>query len=323
MKVTKAHVNIILIILVTFLYFYVTFFSKSYLESKMGKESGFFSMFFFTLNHALYAKSNYLNFKINTQDWMFKFQEGWNDYFEPYEINEHTQIFHIIKQYPNLLTEYSISEYKQIIPLIYRYNQKTLDYIRDVKSRLNLVDGAYDSIFIRRGDKIISGESEYDSAEKYIDALVSINPAVKVVYVQSDDYGVIEEMRLHISKKQMTLELKTLCEEWQRGTVVFTNYKDIDFYVGKDSEYVKKNKEALLANKSVEEMSPSEVYNHTIIMLAGIDLVCKSNICVLDYESNVGRFIKLFHTNPNNVFNILDPANDINYKKMVCPAFSF
>lgn len=323
MKLTKAHVNILLIILVCSLYLYFTFLSKSYLESRMGKESGFFTMFFFTLNHALYAKSNYLNYRINTERWMFRFKDGWTDYFEPYEINDKTQIFHITKQYPNILTEYSIADYKNIIPSIYRYNQKTKDYIKDVKSKLNLIDGSYDSIFIRRGDKIISGESEYNSAEKYIDSLVSNNPAAKVIYVQTDDYGVIEEMRTHVNKKQMTMEIKTLCQEWQRGTVVFSNYKDIDFYVGKDSEYVKKNKDALLANKSVEEMSPSEVYDHTIIMLAGIDLVCKSNICILDYESNVGRFIKLFHTNPTNVINILDPVNDIDYKKMVCPAFSF
>jgi len=280
-------------------------------------------MLFFTFNHALYARENNLNFRINTDDWMYKFKEGWHDYFENYEINDKTQIFHIVKSYPTVLTEYSIGEYKAIIPFIYRYNQKTKEHIRDAKSKLNLEDGLYDSIFVRRGDKIISGESEYNSAEKYIDLLVSKNPVCKIVYVQTDDYGVIEEMRVHISKKQMKLEVKTLCDESQRGTVVFSNYKEMDNYKSKDSDYVKKNKNALLSNKSVDQMSPSEIYDHTIQMIVGLDIVCKSHMCVLDYESNVGRFLKLFHNNSSNVFNLLDPLHDIDYKKMVCPSFSF
>ena len=323
MKLTKTHVNIFLIIFVCSLYLYVVFFSKSYLESHLGKESGFFSMLFFTFNHALYAESNYLNYRINTDSWMYKFEDGWTDYFEPYEINHHIQIFHVNKSYPNVLTDYSISEYKRIIPLIYRYNQTTKDYIRNIKSQLNLTDGAYDSIFVRRGDKIISGESEYNGPEKHIDLLVSKNPSCKVVYVQTDDYGVIEEMQVHISKKQIQLEVKTMCKESQRGTIVFSNYKEMDNYKSKDTDYIKKNKEALLATKSVDEMNPSEIYDHTLTMIAGLELVCKSNICILDYESNVGRFIKLFHNNPANVFNLLDPTNDIDYKKMICPAFSF
>jgi hypothetical protein len=277
----------------------------------MGRESGFFSMFFFTLNHALYANENYLNFRINTEEWIYKYKDGWKDYFEPYEINEHTQIFNVIKRYPNVLSDYSIADYKRMISAMYRYNQQTTDYISDAKSRLNLTDGSYDSIFVRRGDKI-SDENEYNGPEKYIDALVFRNPSAKVVYVQTDDFTVIEEMRTHITKKQMTLEIKTLCDETKKGELVFSNYKEED-----------NDNEESPSDKIVENMSTSEIYKHTISMIAGIDLACNSNICVLDYESNIGRFIKLFHKNSANVFNLLDPNNDIDYKKMICPAFSF
>jgi hypothetical protein len=305
MKLAKAHVNIVLIIFVSILYIYVAFFSKSYLESCLGRESGFYSMLFFTFNHALYAESTHLNFRINTDDWIFKFKDGWSDYFEPYEINNHIQIFNIYKRCPNVLEDYSIAEYKKIIPLIYKYNQTTIDYIRDVKSQLNLIDGAYDSLFVQRGDKI-SDESEYNGPEKYIDSLVLRNPYTKVVYVHTDDYQVIEEIQAHISKKQMTVEIKTLCEK--SNTVFISNYKERD------------NNES---DKIVEDMSVSEMYKNTLTMIAGVDLACKSNICVLDYESNIGRFIKLFHNNSSNVYNLLDPNNDINYKNIVCPAFSF
>ena len=45
-------------------------------------KSGFFSMFFFFVNHYIYALKNNLNFEINNANWLFKYNLGWEDYFE-------------------------------------------------------------------------------------------------------------------------------------------------------------------------------------------------------------------------------------------------
>jgi hypothetical protein len=184
----------------------------------------------------------------------------------------------------------------------------------------------YGSIFIRRGDKIISGESKYEQVDKYIELLLIKDPFIQCIYVQTDDYTVIEELNEYISIKKMDIEIKTLCDEMQRGTIVANTFKDFDKHMRNknvESDYIEKNKEHITKSKSVDEMNPDEIYNHTITMIAGVDIVCKSNTCVSDYQSNVGRFIKLFHNKSENVFSVDNPDSDIDYNKKVCPAHSF
>jgi ABC-type metal ion transport system substrate-binding protein len=126
--------------------------------------------------------------------------------------------------------------------------------------------------------------------------------------------------------KNMNIEIKTLCDKTQRGTIVANRFKDVDKHMrnkNMESDYIEKNKEELMKSKSVDEMNPYEIYNHTITMIAGVDIVCKSNICISDYQSNVGRFIKLFHNKSENVFSVDNPNSDIDYNKKVCPAYSF
>jgi hypothetical protein len=66
-----------------------------------------------------------------------------------------------------------------------------------------------------------------------------------------------------------------------------------------------------------------EIRSHTIELLSGVDIVCKSNICITDYQSNVSRFIKLYHTNSSNVYDVSNPDLDIDYNKIICPTFGF
>lgn len=70
-------------------------------------------------------------------------------------------------------------------------------------------------------------------------------------------------------------------------------------------------------------MTPTEIYNHTINIIIGIDIVLHSNICITDFQSNVSRFIKLAHLNDSNVFDVLNPKCEIDYNHCLCPAFDF
>jgi hypothetical protein len=91
--------------------------------------------------------------------------------------------------------------------------------------------------------------------------------------------------------------------------------------IDKNREYINNNNYNL--TKSTEEMNPAEIKEHTLKMIIGIDIVRSSNICVLDYQSNVGRFIKLSHVNPNSVYDVEKKTNYLDYDKIICPAFSF
>jgi hypothetical protein len=66
-------------------------------------------------------------------------------------------------------------------------------------------------------------------------------------------------------------------------------------------------------------MNTDEIYKHTLDMVIGIDILIYSKYCVLDYQSNVSRFIKLTHYHPENVIDV--EGFDLDLEKEICPAF--
>ena len=283
-------------------------------------------MFFFTLNHYIYCKNNNINFKLDTNNWLFKYKKGWDDYFKNIDINNCNNYDNIkYTKHEDILDNYSIKEYKDIISQVYIYNDITINKINEIKCNLGLFDKDYDSIFIRRGDKLIS-ESEYIHAENYIKILLDKNPNCKKIFLQTDDYNCYLELEDYIKNNNLNIKLLTLCDKNTKGFVVFNYHlnniiNSISNNIS-NKNYLESNNELKLS-KTVYDMDKNEIYNHTINMIIGIDIVSKSNICITDYKSNVGRFIKLLHKNSDNVYNILNLNNDIDYSKNHCPAWEW
>ena len=104
--------------------------------------AGFYSEFFFMINHYLYSKKNNLKFILNTDYWLFKSIKGWEDYFEP--LKNHTlQYGDIPKEYSfgKIIEYYSIEEYKNAIKDVYILNTNTKNKIMEIKYEFGLVDG--------------------------------------------------------------------------------------------------------------------------------------------------------------------------------------
>jgi hypothetical protein len=275
----------------------------------------------------MYAKNNNLNFSINTENWLFKYEKGWEDYLEPCLINTNPQINIIYHTKVNIVLEhYSLKEYKDIIPHIYRLNPIIKSKIHTIKTKYTLHDGNYASIFIRRGDKLLS-ESRYYPSEQYLSKLVELWPDCKTIFLQTDDYSSFIDLQEVISRKKLDITLITLCDPNLRGIIVFDYFKnilikdDVNTIKEENKEYMKTVIDSLKKNKSVEEMNRTEIYEHMNTMLVGIDIVLSSKICICDYESNVGRFIKLAHPHFNNVHDINNTHVDLD--KIICPAYNF
>lgn len=292
-------------------------------------KQGFYSIYFFVLNHYLYCKKNKKNYTINTDKWLFKSKNGWTDYFENFELffdqDESTEVQYY-DQMNTILDNFSLYEYRNAIKETYIYNKITFDKIYEIKQKFNLLDMNYSSIFIRRGDKLIN-ESNYYSASKYIDILLIKEPLCRRVFIQTDDYNCVLEAKEYIKNKHLDLEVITICDENNKGMVIcsyFHNWLNSN-EISKNKEYLLKVKENLQIFKPVDQMNSDEIYEHTIQMIIGIDIVLNSHICVTDYESNVSRFIKLAHNNPDNVFNINNNNNnttrDLNI--ILFPAYTF
>jgi len=285
--------------------------------------AGFYSTFFFTINHYIYCKKHNKNFKINSEGWVFKSHLGWEDYFINTELkninnSSNTKDF----GHQNVLEDYSIDEYRKAIPEIYKYNENTKKEIQNSMNKLNLSNNNYDSIFIRRGDKLGS-ESDFINEEKYIDLLLIKNPKCENIYLQTDDYNSYKNLQQIIKNRNLNIKLCTLCDENDYGTIMSNMQKNILLNSAKNKAYLSTIIDKIEKTKPVEDMNKEEKYKHILNMIVGIDITLNSNICITDYQSNVSRFIKLAHKKSDNVYDVLTENSDIDYEKLICPAYGF
>jgi hypothetical protein len=301
-------------------------FENEIVISNLSKNAGFYSELFFLLNHYLYCKDNKINFKINSDNWLFKYKDGWTDYFEPIELKFYENLKEKNVYHKDILTEFTINDYKEAINDVYKYNDFTKTNIEKTIENLNLKNKQYSSIFIRRGDKLAS-ESIIINEDEYLKILLDKNPNCNHLFVQTDDYNSVINLQKLIDEKKINIKIYTLCPIEQYGTIVLNREKNNLLNACSENEtnkkYLSENINKMTNNKSVEDMNNEEIKQHTLDMIIGIDIVKNSDYCILDYQSNVSRFIKLFHNNPNNVINIMDVNNDIDYNKKICPGNGF
>ena len=286
--------------------------------SELKRESGFFSTFFFTMNHFIYCKKNEITFKLQSNEWFYKSEKGWEDYFVPVDLqfsdtnNEET----IIASHGKVLCKYPIYEYKNILFDIYTYNQRTKDKIHETKTRLGLSE--YGSIFIRRGEKLIF-ESKLYETHKYIEMLLDKYPTCKHVFLQTDDYNCFIELQDYIKDKKLDIKVSTLCHEDMRGVYLSDNLVNQGTNISRNQHYIQKIHREPRQTLAVANMNPTQIYDHTMDMIVGLDIVFNSEYCITDYQSNVSRFIKLAHKNFDNVFDMDGFELDLNCE--ICPSY--
>jgi len=296
------------------------------LVSKLENNSGFYSMFFLIVNTYLYAKKHNHSFMLDSSKWLFKSSRGWTDYFESMNVNR-TSSADITHTYNTILEEYPIYEYKDVLQDIYRYNSHTQQQIEETKKQLGIENGEYDAIFIRRGDKLYN-ESPYIETGVYIEKVLEKNPDCKTLFVQTDDYNCVMDVEAYLKNKNLDIQVLSLCNPESKGMVIF-DYESKRYFSNpsshkrfeKNSEYIGKIEDTLQNQKPVNKMNPNEIYNHTMAMIVGVDIVLHSNICVCDYFSNVSRFIKLMHSNYDHVYDVYRSETEIDLNTKRCPSY--
>lgn len=289
--------------------------------------SGFFSRFFQILNYYIFCEKNRVNFTIQSDDWLYKYKHGWSDYFEDVSLNYYKPEKVIDLGLHQIIDDnLKIIDYKNTINKVYKYNDYTKNEIQKTKSKFGLEDGKYDAIYIRRGDKLVS-ESVFIPEEKYLNLLMVKNPNCKTIFLQTDDYNCFIELEKQINAQKLPIKLITTCDKESVGVIVhkgdIQGLNDAAQNHDKNKQYLEKIIDKLNKTKPVHEMNSEEVRNHLMDMIVGVDIASKSNVCITDYQSNVARFIKLYHTNSSNVYDVNNPDTDIDYEKVICPTFGF
>jgi hypothetical protein len=296
--------------------------------SILNKDAGFYSMFFFTLNHFCYAKKHQKKFVLDTSKWMYKSWEGWTDYFlSPYFEGDETPYEKCTVHRHNHLTgDYNMWEYREAaLKFLYRYNYATKHRIEETKKHLGIVHGEYDAIYIRHGDKLCS-ESVVIPTERYVDWLLLKNPNCKKIFVQTDDYNVYLTVKNYLIEiGRLEIDAFTLCEEHTKGFVTHDKYfKELEEALEKNKNnknYLSEIYDDIKRSKPVERMNPEEIYEHTMNLIISVDISMHSKYCILDNQSNVARFISIVHDNNRNLFDVRYPQENINMDWTMCPAY--
>jgi hypothetical protein len=299
--------------------------------SKLNKNAGFYSQFFFMVNHFYYAITNNTSYEIESSSWLFTYNLGWCDYFENISFTGINNNSNIIRSHGQTLGNYKLSEYKSAIKMIYKYNETVKNKIHNTKKKLDLINNNYDSIFIRRGDKMC-GESKYIKGGEFVKTLLKINPHCKAIFLQTDDYNCFLEIREYLKNINSNINLMTICEEQMIGGVIVNDHNINglnDLKNGTEAmkphfqnrEYVSDVFDDLTKNIPVTLMTKEQKYNHTLKMIIGIDIVLNSELCICEFSSNVSRFIKLAHKDSNKVYNVLNINEKFDWNITECPSF--
>lgn len=291
--------------------------------TKLERGAGFYSQFFFLVNHYLYSIKNGFKFKVDSNGWLFKYHKGWEDYFLNIDIDEGLDLNYSFGHHQQV-GNFTINEYKDAIKNIYVYNSFIIDKINETKNHLSLKDG-YDAIFIRHGDKL-SGESNFIRTEKFIEILLLKKPNCHTIFVQTDDYNCYLDVKKCIENIGLNINVITLCNEYYKGGMIIfnCNKSGIEWAVNShdiNKEYISSVIDNLRNTTPIDQLNNQEIYQHTTDMIIGIDIVLNADIVVCEYSSNVSRFIKLAKKNSNNVFDVNNPDKDIDWNKTKCPAF--
>jgi hypothetical protein len=296
------------------------------LTTRMDSSSGFFSNLQMKLNHYLYAKKYDLDFNISTHSqWPYTFKDGWTDYFEDVKlVSSKNKEDKKEKEYPgccNILEHFPLRDYINILPEFYKYNSKTKKLIEDKTKELGLNKGEYGAIYIRRGDKLVN-ETDFNEASKFVDILLDKYPECNAIFVQTDDYNSYLETKEYIHEKlnKKDIRIITLCPDNVFGSIANEDYtktmKENNKVNEKNKEYMNKINNNLA--KPIADMSLQERYEHTIELLTSVDICSHSRTAVCDFESNVSRFIKLFHDDFNSVYDVKNQHDIINLDSKVC-----
>ena len=77
--------------------------------SILEKRAGFFSQLFFLVNHYLTAKKYNFQFCVESKNWLFKHNVGWEDYFENIDIHNGKNEVHQCFTHYQTISEFTLN----------------------------------------------------------------------------------------------------------------------------------------------------------------------------------------------------------------------
>lgn len=266
---------------------------KQKLIFHIGHSAGFYSEFNNMVIAILYCRRHGIDFSIYSADANFCIKKGWQDYFLPFCNESRNPIHHYINHrfdapkggkrkllydtykriFPNnCLTselwndfrhidhsELTTSEVQKlsapIINEIYRFNPSTRQQIENLISTIDL-SSPYIGFHIRGGDK--AAEHNLISISNYIMMAEKLSN-IRLGFVSTDDYRNYEEL----VQRYPNWHFYTLTPPSNKG-----------YY---QNQFAK--------------LTPQQKHDELLIMFASMELLCRAELTICTYSSNIGMFL--------------------------------
>ena len=270
---------------------------------------GFFAEITTVARAAIYAHLHQLQLVLDNQQFGYRYQRGWADYYEPFcgefepwmedRTAQHcdaanrpgTFMREIIAHRPERLTlgPYTIDGFGEILRffmlILCRPNQHLCEQAATARKILNLPP-KYAAVHIRRGDKV-GWEDVYYPVDIYLDHLDQAGGSGLPIFVMSDDYLAVKEFEKALESRGKRNPVSSLCAPEARGFDVWA---------------LREKKLAYRHGVTNEMVDHQEFLEHTY--RSAVDLVVEtlvaagSEIFVGTFKSNVTKTISFLHHQP-------------------------
>jgi hypothetical protein len=225
--------------------------------------AGFFSMYFMLCTAYIYAKTQGYDFYVKLTGWHYTYERGWHDYMTSLQVWDPSYKYDKIETYTHgsmgNIPGYYIKDYEDATREIFTI---TPEIQNKVDAYISTLPQVYDSLYVRRGDKVKGPGKEMDEfSMQDILNKTNITHETQDLYVQTDDYTVIEELQTLLPN----CKIHTLTTPDIRGSY----------------------------NMSLHNAGPDERYNHTVNLLIETFAFVGGRTCWTDIRSSVGRMHKV------------------------------
>lgn len=223
--------------------------------------TGFFSTFFRLC-------SAYITFgpslSVNSEKWG---HGSWSWYFTSLRESRLTPLSRIITSKTEDVNseKWLLGDFRRAVRTLFRV---TPAIQMEIERVVHWIGTPYTAIFVRRGDKVSSGEAPYIPMSEILSQISYTETTA--FFIQSDDYTVVEEMRSLLP----THRIYSIVPPTKRGSY----HSDKHNPVGTP-----------WSRKTIEQAKIE-----TVEMLVGLSVCLRAEHCWTDDTSNVGRFLKLY-----------------------------
>ncbi len=272
-------------------------------------DRGFFAELTTVARAMIYAWVQGYQLLLDSTESAWSYDQGWGDYFDsfcltsadvaPARIKQRFKFvlrqdnsgFQKLRSFQPESMDFGntrLSDFQQILGfftrMIFRPQSDTQATIDRKIQKLALPE-EFDAVHIRRGDKV-GDEDIFYPVEAYMQRL-SPMPDNHALFVMSDDYAAVEEVREYLEKKKLKVRVLTLCEP---GATGFDVWK------------LRRGESFMGENSQTQDSTTRSAYTlaQTRQLIAETAIAAKSQRFVSTWASNVGRTVWYVHDAPES-----------------------